>query len=570
MTLLPIVARELLVASRRRATYWTRFSASLIAIVVSSFAWAIFVRKSSKDTGLALFVALSIIAYIYSLIVGAHSTADSVSEEKREGTLGLLFLTDLKSYDIVLGKLAASSLTAVYGLLAIFPVMGVPLLLGGVAPSEFWRVVLVCANNLFFSLTVGLLCSAICKDERKALGLTIGIILLITAGWPALIAWIASETRSSHPLYNLLHNHPEPLLMLSPGFASFFAFDVPYKAKISGAKVNWFQLSVAITHAMAWAALLLTTLILPRVWQDKATGTATARRLKTWNQWLLGGDDVRLAFRRRLLGINAFYWLASRDRFKVILVWLCLGIATILWLSGLAREPRDWLNEGVYICTALIVHAFLKSWIAMEAPRRIGADHRSGALELLVSTPLRVEEILRGQWLSLLRQFGAAAALVCAVDFLFLALGLKHNYSASDRHMWIAVWLAGIAVFVLDLVTIPPLAVWLSLTGRKTSRASTTSFVLICCLRWILFGGFVAGIAILEEFFRYRRMSSNSGWFFLGVWFAFAVVIDLLLCAWSLKNLKTRFRLVATQRPESRGTLWGKWLGRALARNNTK
>ena len=66
-----------------------------------------FFRKSPRDTGLALFIALSAIAYIYSLRAGALSTADCVSEEKREGTLGLLFLTDLKSYDIVLGKLGA-------------------------------------------------------------------------------------------------------------------------------------------------------------------------------------------------------------------------------------------------------------------------------------------------------------------------------------------------------------------------------------------------------------------------------------------------------------------------------
>ena len=31
-----------------------------------------------------------------------RNTADSLSAEKREGTLGLLFLTDLRGYDVVL------------------------------------------------------------------------------------------------------------------------------------------------------------------------------------------------------------------------------------------------------------------------------------------------------------------------------------------------------------------------------------------------------------------------------------------------------------------------------------
>src|ERR1041384_3218600 len=153
MTFLPIVARELRVASRRNATYWTRFSAAMLALTVGGFAWGILFHKTPGETGFWIFVWLSVIAFVHSMFAGSFSTADCVSEEKREGTLGLLFLTDLKSYDIVLGKLAATSLNAIYGLLAIFPVMGVPLLLGGVAPAEFWRVVVVCVNNLFFSLT---------------------------------------------------------------------------------------------------------------------------------------------------------------------------------------------------------------------------------------------------------------------------------------------------------------------------------------------------------------------------------------------------------------------------------
>ena len=101
MTLLPIVARELRVASRRAATYWTRFTFALLAILVGSFAWAILFRQSPRETGYSLFICLAVIAYIYSLISGALATADCVSEEKREGTLGLLFLTDLRRLKFV-------------------------------------------------------------------------------------------------------------------------------------------------------------------------------------------------------------------------------------------------------------------------------------------------------------------------------------------------------------------------------------------------------------------------------------------------------------------------------------
>ena len=91
MTLLPIVARELRVISRRAATYWTRFTFGSLAIVVAAFVWLVVVRESPRQTGFALFVALSIMAFLYSLIAGALSPADCVSEEKRDGTLDRFF-----------------------------------------------------------------------------------------------------------------------------------------------------------------------------------------------------------------------------------------------------------------------------------------------------------------------------------------------------------------------------------------------------------------------------------------------------------------------------------------------
>src|SRR5919109_2235672 len=124
MTVLPIVERELRVASRKRGTYWMRVIAALIAIVL--FTWMLFAlsRDNVPSTahGRHLFRALFSLAFFSCLFIGARLTSDSLSEEKREGTLGLLFLTDLKGYDLVLGKLAASSLHAVYGVVAAFPV----------------------------------------------------------------------------------------------------------------------------------------------------------------------------------------------------------------------------------------------------------------------------------------------------------------------------------------------------------------------------------------------------------------------------------------------------------------
>src|SRR5512140_3011983 len=109
MTFLPIVERELRTAARKARSYWMRLTTAALAMLllgmvlwVGQLGW----RWTSAET----FRLLSWYAFVYCLLAGVLATADALSAEKRENTLGLLFLTDLHGYDIVLGKLAANSL----------------------------------------------------------------------------------------------------------------------------------------------------------------------------------------------------------------------------------------------------------------------------------------------------------------------------------------------------------------------------------------------------------------------------------------------------------------------------
>src|SRR6266576_2729857 len=167
MTFLPVVDRELRVAARRRGTYWTRLlfavvCAGIVSLVLM-FAWAM--RGGTSGVGAGLFRFLTLIALGFSAFAGVFLTADCLSEEKREGTLGLLFLTDLKGYDVVVGKVLAITLT-----------------MGGVTAGEFWRMTLVFLNTLFFSLSVGMLVSSVSHQEHQAMTGAAGLMLLISVG----------------------------------------------------------------------------------------------------------------------------------------------------------------------------------------------------------------------------------------------------------------------------------------------------------------------------------------------------------------------------------------------------
>src|SRR5262245_16570315 len=179
---LPIVERELRVAARKRSTHWARFSAAAVAMVIVFFLLLGDLATRPRTAGQALFCVLSATLLLFCALAGVFLSAGSLCTEKRENTLGLLFLTDLKGWDVVFGKLTASSVVALYAVLAVIPMLGLPLLMGGVTLAEFGRMVGVLLVTLLFSLATGTLASALCWETRTAMFLTLGVQIAMAGG----------------------------------------------------------------------------------------------------------------------------------------------------------------------------------------------------------------------------------------------------------------------------------------------------------------------------------------------------------------------------------------------------
>jgi len=530
MTFLPIVGRELRVASRRRGTYLNRELAALSAILVFAGTLWIEGRAPPKELGSDVFRVLSGLFLFSSVMAGIRYTADSLSEEKREGTLGLLFLTDLKGYDVVFGKLAATSLDAFYGLIAIIPVLAIPFLLGSVSIGEFWRMTLVLANTLFFSLAAGIFVSATSRSARKAMAGTVLLILLIHAVFPAIGAWVAFRQAAN--------SVNTAFLLPSVGYAYWMVFDAPYRVDPEG-----FRWSVLLTHGLGWLFLALASVAARHSWQDRPAGAVAARWRQRWQRWSYGNAEQRVAFRSRLLNISPCFWLGGRQRLKPTLVWAFLGLSGCLWAWGAFKWRDDWLHEGTYFTTTLLLHIALKFWVASEACQRFGPDHRSGALELLLSTPLSVTEILRGQMLALKRQFLWPALGVLGLDFIFMLAGARHLSSAGDN-LW--VWFCGaeMVLLVADMCALGWVGMWVGLTARRVNRAAGATVVRVL----VLPGAAWAGLIFILSFTRLWHRVEDKWAFFLGLWFALGMIVDVYFGVRARLRLLRDLRTVATQR----------------------
>src|SRR2546423_1077218 len=121
MTLLPVVSRELSVVARRAATYWMRVGLSFASLL--GMAWILVTSWQAPQAlqGRMVFQSLATFGFVYAICAGIPLASDCISREKREGTLGLLFLTDLRGYDDIFGKMASSALNGIYVVLALLP-----------------------------------------------------------------------------------------------------------------------------------------------------------------------------------------------------------------------------------------------------------------------------------------------------------------------------------------------------------------------------------------------------------------------------------------------------------------
>ena len=531
MTFLPIVERELRVAARRHSTFWMRLVLALAAIAIGFFLYLAHAQLSPRALGKEIFGGLGALALVYCLASGRRSTADCLSEEKREGTLGLLFLTDLKGYDVVLGKLAANSLNAFYGLLAVLPVLALPLLMGGVTAGEFWRTVLVLVDTFLFSLTVGVFASVLSRDARQAMGINLLLLLGMAALPPAvagLIAYVASSNRIIHPLF-----------FSCPVYSYALCFDTSYRF---GRPYFW--MSVGVIHALTWVLAVFASWIVPRSWQDRDSGKSEARWVDQWRLWVYGNAAQRKALRTRLLAVNPFCWLSSRARFKPAGVWVFVGFVACWWLYLRIAMHLDWTEEPLSLTTALFFNSVLKLWIGIEACQCLAEEQKAGSLELLLSTPLNEREILRGQFLALRRQFLKPLAVVIGVEIVFVLAVSRHSVlSAEEGGRQVAFGLAGLALLILDITALTWVALLAALTAKSPNRASASAILRVLVLPWIG----VAAITVIAGL--WTAGGPGPGWkFFLYLWFWLGILTDLAFGLPAWWKLRTHFRELALQR----------------------
>jgi ABC-type transport system involved in cytochrome c biogenesis permease component len=408
-TYLPILGRELRVAARRRSTFWVRTVAALVFFVIGAGAFVLMriSRMPTSTVGDGLFTVLTWLSFAAALSAGVFFTADSLSEEKREGTLGLLFLTDLRGYDVAGGKLLAAWLRCFYALLAVFPLLAIAMMLGGVTGAQFYKTMLALVNTLFCSLAAGLFVSALSRDSQKALTAAFLLLVILVFGGSSADSLLKASRLSSNPCFALS----------SP----YFAFR---EAGIWG--MNFFWRGLAVSHAVGWVLLAVTCVLVPRTWQERGTRARTARDNWAYT-WRYGGPKRRARLRRRLLERSPVTWLCCRERWQGLALWTIALLVVGGTALVAARYGPAALMASAYI--AWLILALIYLWAASQACRFFIETRRSGVLELLLVSPVESSVIVRGNWRALLRIFALPVFLIMGAQAVGTFVTQYHMFS---------------------------------------------------------------------------------------------------------------------------------------------
>jgi hypothetical protein len=526
MTLLPVIERELRVAARQPAAFWGRFSIVATAVGMAGALMLLFTTRNmpQNQMGPMLFIAIGFIALIFCLLAGGTFTADSISAEKRNGTLGLLFLTDLTGADVVGGKLIASSINLVYGLVGMIPVMAIPLLLGGVSLATFCLMTLTLLNALFFSLAVGLLVSSISLDQRKATGgaaLALGALNL----WPAGVLMVLDGLLD----FNITADLAVSILCFSPGFSLFIVLSPVITRGMGTVPWEAFWFSFGLTHLLTWLILWRTVAILPQLWKVSRTEGLWARISQWWHRLEYGRREARQRLRAELLTANPYLWLTNREIHKAKYVWLLLGAVLALWLLGYVAIGWDLFKDAGFPLT-LLLHCFLAAWIATEAARWVAADKQSGAFELLLTTRLHEKDLIKGQMLALERQFALPVVTLLIVETigLFVWLAVSNDRVLMDLiHAPIATLTLVTARFLLIPISLLVFwatawaGLWHGVSAKQMNTAVAQALAQVVLVPAVLAGGTLYLVATITWLYQ----TGISQWFELrSIYYLFEVL----------------------------------------------
>ncbi|MDB6125754.1 MAG: hypothetical protein JWQ71_4747 [Pedosphaera sp.] len=466
MNVKPVIERELRVQARQSFTYVLR----MVGVTTLLFVCFYFAATEGfiPEFGSKLFGYINFTLFCSVWILVPPLAADCISREKREGTLGLLFLTPLKARDIVLAKGLVHGLRAFTLWLAVLPVMTIPFLIGGVTWQEAVTCGLVNFSSICWALAAGVMASATGKVWLRCLlmayilaaffftlfGYINGISIIGTVGnyspffRTRSFSTISTEGVISMGLYYATDFGGSwgPLLALIPpkGHSAWL----------------WCQGGVALVSLIALLIVIrIAALRLRQGWQDKPPSKQQVKMEKIFCTPVLWVGFLQRWMRRKLER-NPIGWLEQRTWSGRVVTWGWFAMMISLYSAALT----EGFHRGIQVLQQFMA-CLLIAGVTVSAAGSFRRERETGVLELLLVSPITEAQIITGRLRGLWGQFLPAMVMLLAIWMYF---GTMINQRVDFE---------SIRLYGLAFLTMPVIGLYFSL--RRSNFISSFLFTLL-------------------------------------------------------------------------------------------
>lgn len=522
MNLRPVIEREFRVASRLKATYNNRstFGALMLLLAGPSiyFGWEL----TRTNDGELLFLTLHTAVFCSIWVFVPIGTADVISREKRDDTLGLLLLTPLRAWEVAAAKWLAAFLSSLPLMLAALPFFVLPLMLGGVSVWDVLRALLVDLSALVGAVTAGVVASALCERRGRAwlLVLVVGAFLwfavhtfhgFLLAGWAA---HLSGNRFSLVELLQFIIQQPEYLPVLSFALATGSVGHVWRSGEFGSTPmvVLFSVLGLLFAALLAGSGIRFTGLRIARFSESRFLSPRRERIQRTYTRERF--FKVRLSrAKRRLMEKNPVAWYHQRRWSSRLTKWGWL-LVVVGALSYAARHQRmgGIFELGVWLLGILLVSLLLVSSVALTQERD------SGVLELLFSTALSPTQYVQGRLVSIWKCYLPSVALILLISW-GAPLMITGFPDRSIDHLMVMLYVTVFFGTVLGLfIFLPMIGLYCSMTGRGMLNSFVTALFLSVLVPW----GIPLGLWIVA--LGAQSMNHSGGdpgylaWLLIGIW----------------------------------------------------
>jgi hypothetical protein len=270
---------------------------------------------------------------------------------------------------------------------------------------------------------------------------------------------------------------------------------------------------------MGWCFLAGAMVRLPFCWRDDPRPS----------QPETNHDRTNSSTKRRMT--DPLTWLARRRLGGTFAAWI-LTLTSALVIGILYHAARWGQLDGMAVVfVAYALHGVFKVWVAWVSSRAFGVERDSGALELLLVTPLGETAIWRA-WLKGLRQRFLIPALALVAFDLFIAWNAATKSPDGFDHLSIFfLTLLVVPIFLLDCYTLSWAGLWSGLVSRNATRA---------CIRTLMGPLVIPGVFFLNAAIAAAAtgvLNADSLIVFALVWFVVSFLLDLIIGALAMVRL---------------------------------